>query len=83
MSKVDEEAKTEGIDLSQLAMMPAMASEVDNEFKLQSLYSDSPSSLKWLGLASLEENCCNDPFIVEESGCSTCKSCGWSKCHIA
>ena len=83
VSKVDEEAKTEGIDLSQLTMIPAMASEVDNEFKLQSLYSDSPSSLKWLGLSSLEENCCNDPFIVEESGCSTCKSCGWSKCHIA
>ena len=83
VSKVDEEAKTEGIDLSQLTMIPAMASEVDNEFKLQSLYSDSPSSLKWLGLSSLEENCCDDPFIVEESGCSTCKSCGWSKCHIA
>ena len=82
MSKVDEESKT-SMDFSQLAMIPSMASDVGNEFKLQALYSDSPSSLNWLGLSSLEENCCDDPFIVEESGCSTCKSCGWSKCHIA
>jgi ribonucleoside-diphosphate reductase alpha chain len=30
-----------------------------------------------------EEMCCAKPYIVEESGCVTCKSCGWSKCHIA
>jgi len=27
--------------------------------------------------------CCATPHHVEESGCVTCKSCGWSKCHIA
>ena len=27
--------------------------------------------------------CCSTPHHVEESGCVTCKSCGWSKCHIA
>ncbi len=27
--------------------------------------------------------CCESPFLVEESGCTSCKSCGWSKCHIA
>ena len=27
--------------------------------------------------------CCATPYHVEESGCVTCKSCGWSKCHIA
>ena len=31
----------------------------------------------------LEEVCCEDAFLIEESGCVTCKSCGWSKCHIA
>jgi ribonucleoside-diphosphate reductase alpha chain len=29
------------------------------------------------------EECCDSPQYVEESGCVTCKSCGWSKCHIA
>ena len=29
------------------------------------------------------EPCCDDAFLVEESGCTTCKTCGWSKCHIA
>ena len=29
------------------------------------------------------EPCCDDAFLVEESGCITCKTCGWSKCHIA
>jgi len=40
--------------------------------------------------ASIEEvpvvaggECCATPILVEESGCVTCKSCGWSKCHIA
>jgi ribonucleoside-diphosphate reductase alpha chain len=83
VSNVKEETKTESFDLSQLSMIPSMASSVDNEFKLESLYTDSPSSLKWLGLSITEEACCGSPFIVEESGCSTCKSCGWSKCHIA
>jgi ribonucleoside-diphosphate reductase alpha chain len=27
--------------------------------------------------------CCATPYHVEESGCVTCKSCGWSMCHIA
>ena len=37
------------------------------------------------GSLSIENNesCCDKPYIVEESGCMTCKSCGWSKCHIA
>ena len=31
-----------------------------------------------------EEGCgCENPFIVQESGCETCKSCGWSACKIA
>jgi ribonucleoside-diphosphate reductase alpha chain len=29
------------------------------------------------------EECCDSPYHVEESGCVTCKSCGWSKCHVA
>ena len=83
VSKDNKESKTESMDFSQLVMIPSMASERDNELKLQSLYSDSPSDLKWLELSGSGENCCDDPFIIEESGCSTCKNCGWSKCHIA
>jgi len=29
------------------------------------------------------EPCCDNAYLVEEGGCVTCKSCGWSKCHIA
>jgi len=27
--------------------------------------------------------CCVNPYIVYESGCETCKTCGWSACVIA
>jgi len=30
-----------------------------------------------------QEACCDSPILVEEGGCTTCHSCGWSKCHIA
>tara|TARA_R110000822_G_scaffold136220_3_gene273733 strand:- start:2384 stop:4333 length:1950 start_codon:yes stop_codon:yes gene_type:complete len=30
-----------------------------------------------------DDGCCDSPMLVEESGCTSCKSCGWSKCHIA
>jgi ribonucleoside-diphosphate reductase alpha chain len=29
------------------------------------------------------DECCDNPMLVDESGCIACKSCGWSKCHIA
>ena len=29
------------------------------------------------------ELCCENPYIVMESGCETCKACGWSACVIA
>ena len=32
---------------------------------------------------SSTEPCCENQYIVEESGCQTCKSCGWSACLIA
>ena len=31
----------------------------------------------------LTEDCCGTPLIVMESGCETCKSCGWSACVVA
>lgn len=34
-------------------------------------------------VAVSESVCCDSPMLVEESGCTSCKSCGWSKCHIA
>ena len=32
---------------------------------------------------SLSDKCCETPYIVMESGCEICKSCGWSACIIA
>ena len=29
------------------------------------------------------ESCCDNSYLVQENGCVMCKSCGWSKCHIA
>jgi len=34
-------------------------------------------------LQTNSENCCNNPYIVMESGCESCKSCGWSACTIS
>jgi ribonucleoside-diphosphate reductase alpha chain len=30
-----------------------------------------------------EISCCSDPHVVEESGCRTCKVCGWSACSVS
>ena len=30
-----------------------------------------------------EDDFCDSPLVVMESGCKTCKVCGWSACHIA
>ena len=30
-----------------------------------------------------EYNCCDNPNIIFESGCHTCKTCGWSACVIS
>ena len=29
------------------------------------------------------DQCCETPYIIKESGCETCKTCGWSACLIA
>ena len=34
-------------------------------------------------LETKPENCCDNSYIVMESGCETCKSCGWSACVIS
>jgi ribonucleoside-diphosphate reductase alpha chain len=34
-------------------------------------------------MVTVQDVCCDSPFLVEEGGCITCHSCGWSKCHIA
>ena len=34
-------------------------------------------------IESESENCCDNPYIVMESGCETCKACGFSACVIA
>ena len=28
-------------------------------------------------------DCCESAIVVMESGCETCKTCGWSMCHVA
>jgi len=30
-----------------------------------------------------DHNCCDDPNIIFESGCHTCKVCGWSACVVS
>ena len=30
-----------------------------------------------------QEPCCDNPYIVHDSGCETCKNCGFSVCVIA
>jgi len=32
---------------------------------------------------NLQIDCCDNPNVIMESGCETCKSCGWSACTIA
>ena len=41
------------------------------------VYSDTKNS------ESSTEVCCDNPYIVHEAGCETCKTCGWSACLIA
>jgi len=37
-----------------------------------------------LSLFDLETECgCASPMIIQESGCETCKTCGWSACKIS
>jgi ribonucleoside-diphosphate reductase alpha chain len=31
----------------------------------------------------ISSDCCESPQIIMESGCETCKTCGWSMCHVA
>ena len=31
----------------------------------------------------VDENCCENPYIIMESGCQVCKTCGWSACLVA
>ena len=39
---------------------------------------------KQLSLFDLEAECgCVNPMIIQESGCETCKTCGWSACKIS
>ena len=30
-----------------------------------------------------KNDCCENPYVIQESGCETCKTCGWSACVIA
>ena len=32
---------------------------------------------------NLQIDCCDNPNVVRESGCKTCKSCGWGACVVA
>jgi len=41
------------------------------------------SETPYLSKEQTLDECCKSPILVEESGCTSCKSCGWSKCHIA
>ena len=32
---------------------------------------------------TIDADCCENPYLVMESGCHTCKTCGWSACLVA
>ena len=44
-----------------------------------------PETQLMFGIPEMEiiNGCCDNPYIVQESGCETCKTCGWSACIIA
>ena len=55
-----------------------LPTDIDTVDLLENL-SETPFLVKEQAL----DECCKSPILVEESGCTSCKSCGWSKCHIA
>jgi len=47
---------------------------------------DSTEQMSFFDMVETPEpayDCCESPNIVMESGCETCKVCGWSMCHVA
>ena len=57
-------------DGNQLELTLPLTKEEDSEIN----YNDN-------GINS--QDCCDNPYIVMEAGCETCKSCAWSACIIA
>jgi ribonucleoside-diphosphate reductase alpha chain len=47
---------------------------------------DSTEQMSFFDMVETPEpayDCCESPNIAMESGCETCKVCGWSMCHVA
>ena len=59
----------------QLELAFPLVDEITSEIN----YVEAPVNLN----GSSDEICCDNPYIVMESGCESCKSCGWSACLIA
>jgi hypothetical protein len=53
------------------------AEEKDTPEAQLSLFDDVEEALEG------DFDCCESAVVVMESGCKTCKTCGWSACHIA
>ena len=53
----------------------------NNEFQMEFAFPLMENDSQDLDYSNV--NCCEIPNIIMESGCETCKSCGWSACIIA
>ena len=53
----------------------------NNEFQMEFAFPLMENDSQDLDYSNV--NCCEIPNIIMESGCETCKSCGWSACTIA
>ena len=55
---------------------------IEVEVGVQALAAVMPDTLISNSFASSDEQCCDNPFIIHENGCWTCKSCSFGKCDI-
>jgi ribonucleotide reductase alpha subunit len=55
---------------------------IEVEVAVQALAKALPETLISNSFAPSDEQCCDNPFIIHENGCWTCKSCSFGKCDI-
>ena len=55
---------------------------IEVEVGVQALSNANAETLISNSVAPSDEPCCDDPFIIHENGCWTCKNCSFGKCDI-